>query len=80
MSKQRFLATRNKDGAAQQLDELLTYRDLATLTGESITTHRRRKMLGTGPAFLLIGGRHIRFRKSDVNAWLDSCLNGQQAR
>lgn len=53
-------------------EHLLTYADLATITGESVTTHRRRKGLGTGPRFLLIG-RHVRFRNSDVVAWLESC-------
>jgi hypothetical protein len=57
---------------AVHLDELLTYTDLARLTGESVMTHRRRKMMGVGPRFLRIG-RHIRFRRQDVAAWLDSC-------
>jgi predicted DNA-binding transcriptional regulator AlpA len=78
--KKKRTSSEDFKGNTLMLDDLLTYADLARLTGESIMTHRRRKMLGTGPRFLLIGGRHIRFRSSDVTAWLDSCANRQGAR
>jgi predicted DNA-binding transcriptional regulator AlpA len=65
----------------RQINELLTYQYLAELTGESIITHRRRKMLGQGPRYLRIGKHHIRFRRRDVLAWLESCANrGSGAR
>lgn len=42
------------------LQPLLDYTALAQITGEGISTLRRRKTLGTGPRALRIG-RHIRF-------------------
>jgi predicted DNA-binding transcriptional regulator AlpA len=56
--------------ASHEVEQLLTYADLSRITGESVMTQRRRKMLGTGPKFLLVGRRHVRFRPSDVLAWL----------
>ncbi len=56
---------------SHDLPDLLSY-DLARITGESVMTHRRRKMLGTGPRALRIG-RHIRFHPRDVSEWLERC-------
>jgi excisionase family DNA binding protein len=54
----------------EDLDELLTYEQLAQITQKSVVTLRRYTMLGTGPKALRLG-RHVRFRRSDVKAWLD---------
>jgi len=58
------------------LTALLTYTDLARISGESVMTWRRRKMLGTGPRALVIGGRHVRFFPKDVFEWLENCAQG----
>ena len=68
-------ATRNLD-----LTALLTYTDLAKLSGESVMTWRRRKMLGTGPRALVIGGRHVRFFPKDVVEWLENCAQPGRGR
>ena len=59
-------------GAKPSIPGLLDYKDLAKITGESVMTHRRRKMLGIGPRALRLG-RHIRFHPKDVAVWLESC-------
>src|SRR5947209_13260219 len=59
------------------IPELLTYVDLARITGESVMTHRRRKMFGTGPRALRIG-RHIRFHPRDVAEWLEQCASNSR--
>jgi hypothetical protein len=64
--------------ATSSLQTLLDYSDLARITGESVMTHRRRKMLGIGPRVLRLG-RHIRFHPNDVAAWLESCAQSQKA-
>lgn len=56
---------------ANQVPKLLDYNALAEITGEGISTLRRRKMLGTGPKALRIG-RHIRFHPQDVAEWLSN--------
>jgi len=64
-------SVRNADLAELDLRDLMDYRALAKLTGESVVTHRRRKMLGTGPRAIVLG-RHIRFHPRDVSEWLES--------
>jgi predicted DNA-binding transcriptional regulator AlpA len=69
------------NSAELDLSRLLDYAELARITRKSVVTLRRYRMLGTGPRSLRIG-RHIRFQKSDVLAWLDSCAsreNGTEA-
>lgn len=29
------------------------------------------RYLGTGPQFIKIGGKSVRYRRSDINAWLE---------
>lgn len=67
----------SQENGSSELPELLDYHDLARITGESVITHRRRKMLGTGPRALRIG-RHIRFHPKDVSEWLERCVQSGQ--
>ncbi len=49
--------------------ELLSVEQLAELLGVPVATVYRWNYLGTGPQRLAIG-RHVRYRLSDVEAWL----------
>jgi excisionase family DNA binding protein len=49
--------------------ELLSVEQLAELLGVPVATVYRWNYLGTGPQRLAIG-RHVRYRISDVDAWL----------
>lgn len=51
-------------------DDLLTVAEVAELLRTSDRTLRRWREEGIGPAFIRIGQRYIRYRKSAVEAWL----------
>jgi hypothetical protein len=57
------------------LTALLTDHDLARLTGFSVQTVRKWRLLGLGPRFLKISGI-CRYRPEDVAAWLESRPTG----
>ena len=50
---------------------LLNERDVARLTSLSVATVRRWRLLGQGPRYIKIGAA-VRYRQSDVAAWLES--------
>lgn len=52
-------------------DTLFTTRDLAAYLLESERTTIRRRNSRKGPPWIKIGG-HVRYRKSDVDAWLNA--------
>jgi len=52
-------------------EALLTPEDLAELCGVPLGTVYRWNYKGTGPTLLRIGKR-VRYRKADVERWLDS--------
>ena len=51
-------------------DELLTPREAARLLRLSERTLCRYRTLGIGPAWLRAGSRMLRYRRTDVLAWL----------
>ena len=61
---------------------LLTYREVEQLTGLSHSTIFRKVRDGTFPAPVKVGKRALRWRESDVRAWIDSCppSNGEAAK
>lgn len=52
-------------------DDLLTPVQLAELVGVPRSTVYTWRYHGTGPRAIKVG-RHIRFRRSDVDAWLEA--------
>lgn len=54
-------------------DEIITTEELARRTGTGVTTWAKRRMVGEphSPPFLKLG-RTVRYRWSDVVAWLDT--------
>ncbi|MFC9631397.1 helix-turn-helix transcriptional regulator [Streptomyces mirabilis] len=56
-------------------DELLTPAEIAPIVKLSVTTLKDKRWKGTGPRYIKLspgrGGR-IRYRRSDVLAWLES--------
>ena len=51
------------------LEELLSPQDLADICGVPLATVYRWNHYGEGPIPLRVG-RHVRYRPSDVDAWL----------
>jgi excisionase family DNA binding protein len=54
----------------QMTEELLTQQQLADELQVSVRTLERWRQEGTGPAFVRVG-RSPRYRRSDIDAWLD---------
>ena len=52
-------------------EELLTQDELAAELGKSVAWAERARWNGSGPAFVKIG-RSVRYRRSAINAWLES--------
>lgn len=58
------------------LESLLTERDLARITGLSVASARRWRLLKHGgPKYIKIGAA-VRYRPEDVSAWLESRPRG----
>jgi excisionase family DNA binding protein len=57
-------------------DRLWTVQDLAEFLSVPVATVYRWRSTGEGPHGFRIG-RYVRYRDRDVQAWLDSCSDGQ---
>jgi predicted DNA-binding transcriptional regulator AlpA len=56
-------------------DQLLNEQEVARITGLSLATVRRWRLLGTGPQYLKIGAA-VRYRPSDFQSWMNSLPRG----
>ena len=59
-------------------DQLLTRAETAELLNLSVFTLARWAVNGTGPRFMRINSRVVRYRRSDVEAWVNAqeCKQG----
>jgi predicted DNA-binding transcriptional regulator AlpA len=57
------------------LQQLLTERDVARITGLSVASVRRWRLLRQGPKYLKIGAA-VRYKPGDISAWLESRPSG----
>jgi predicted DNA-binding transcriptional regulator AlpA len=57
------------------LEELLTEHDVARITGLSVASVRRWRLLSQGPKYLKIGAA-VRYKPEDIAAWLESRPSG----
>jgi predicted DNA-binding transcriptional regulator AlpA len=55
---------------------LLTQRQAAALRRLSERTLERLRVAGTGPRFVRAGGRSVRYREVDLEAWIASRVVG----
>ena len=60
---------------ANTLAELLTEHDVARITGLSVASVRRWRLLRMGPKYIKIGAA-VRYRPEDVSVWLESRPTG----
>jgi len=58
------------------LEALLTERDVARITGLSVATVRRWRLLKQGPRFLKVSGSAVRYRVEDLRVYLDQRPTG----
>jgi predicted DNA-binding transcriptional regulator AlpA len=62
-------------GTPHILEELLTEHDIARITGMSVASVRRWRLLSRGPRFIKLGAA-VRYRREDVADWLKSRPTG----
>jgi len=61
--------------AHNPIETLLNEREVARITGLSVASVRRWRLLRQGPKYLKIGAA-VRYRPEDVAAWLETCPTG----
>jgi len=61
--------------AITQLPTLLNELDVARITGLSVASVRRWRLFKQGPKYIKIGAS-VRYRATDVSAWLESRPTG----
>jgi excisionase family DNA binding protein len=54
----------------KRMDNLMTPRQVAEYLGVPLATVYRWRYLGEGPSGFRVG-RHVRYRRTDVEAWID---------
>jgi predicted DNA-binding transcriptional regulator AlpA len=59
------------------IDNLLNEHDVARITGLSVASVRRWRLLRQGPRYLKIGSA-VRYRSEDIASWLRSRPTGGQ--
>ncbi len=57
------------------IDKLLNEHEVARITGLSVASVRRWRLLRTGPKYLKIGAA-VRYKPDDITAWLESRPSG----
>ena len=55
-------------------EDLMTTDDYTRFVGISRVTAERQRMRGDGPPFLKLSKRCVRYRRSDVAAWLEASV------
>lgn len=51
--------------------ELLKPAELAALLGTTVAVLANWRYMGTGPSFIKMGAKAVRYRRSDIESWLD---------
>jgi predicted DNA-binding transcriptional regulator AlpA len=62
--------SKRESAADIKLESLINERGVARISGLSVATIRRRRLLGQPPAWVKLGGR-ILYRPSDVMTWIE---------
>jgi predicted DNA-binding transcriptional regulator AlpA len=61
--------------ANNSIENLLNEHDVARITGLSVASVRRWRLLRQGPKYLKIGAA-VRYKPEDISAWLESRPSG----
>ena len=54
------------------MERLLSQKEVAQLIGQSVRNLERLRIDGGGPVYIKLGGRCVRYRETDVEAWIAS--------
>lgn len=60
--------------AADHLDKLINEREAGEFLGYSIRTLQNWRVRGGGPKFVKVSARSVRYRRRDLNEWIDAHL------
>ena len=71
------LPTTRREGADNEIERLLDEREYAAITGRSIASARRDRLLGKGCPYVKLGFL-VRYRPSDVRAYIAKNVRGTQ--
>jgi predicted DNA-binding transcriptional regulator AlpA len=72
--------TREYENVAKEpLEGRLNEFDVARITGMSVATVRRWRLLHQGPKYIKIGAA-VRYKPEDISTWLDSRPTGGEER
>jgi len=52
-------------------DDLLNEQEVCAWLRITVATTRKWRLIGQGPRFQRLGGHLVRYRRADVQAWLD---------
>jgi predicted DNA-binding transcriptional regulator AlpA len=63
----------------KEIESLLNEYDVARITGLSVASVRRWRLLRQGPKYLKLGSA-VRYRRDDVAAWLSTRPTGGEQR
>lgn len=56
-------------------DALITEQAAATILSIQTSTLQNWRWQGVGPRFYKVGGRLVRYRRADLEAWLSNCAH-----
>jgi predicted DNA-binding transcriptional regulator AlpA len=62
-----------------KIENLLNEHDVARITGLSVASVRRWRLLRQGPRYLKLGSA-VRYRAEDVSAWIESRPTGDDLK
>lgn len=75
MKTQHLNTTDHRAIGPHSLEALLNEHDVARITGLSVASVRRWRLLRQGPKYLKIGSA-VRYKLEDISAWLESRPTG----
>jgi len=58
--------------SSQSYDRLMTEKEVHKILGIGLSTLQQWRLRGKGPKFCRLGGKMIRYRESDVRAYIDN--------
>lgn len=64
----------NQASTRDYLHQLINEHEAAAYVGHSVRALRNWRIRGGGPRFVKISGRSVRYRRIDLDAWVESKL------
>jgi predicted DNA-binding transcriptional regulator AlpA len=68
--------TRTGERSAPAVDRLMTPDEVADYLQRPVTMLAQWRWRNVGPRYLKLAGGHVRYRRADVEAWLDAQTRG----